>query len=125
MDIDVEGTPFSVLMERAVKLKSLRMGEERKKYDEMPRFYQNSIYPHEDVVSARNLAEFQDRLAAANDMKAAGNTAYREGRWSDALFQYEKALSVFRYLQNTNPSWKNEVSFSIVSPELRSEVVKN
>ena len=106
--IDVDGTPFSVLMDRAVKLKSLQMSKERTKFDSMPSFHQNSIFPNDEVNAVRNLSDFNVRLAAASHIKDEGNVAYHEGRLSDALSQYEKALSVFRYLENTNPEWKTE-----------------
>lgn len=110
--IDIDGTPFSVLMDRAVKLKTKQVGEERRRYDKMPSFYQHSIFPHEDVIAARNLDDFDARLAAAGELKSTGNSAFNEGRFGDALFQYEKALSVFRYLENSNPNWKNQVGSS-------------
>ena len=106
--IDVDGVPFSVLMDRAVKLKSMQMSEGRKKWDAFPSFYQHSIFPNDEVDAARNLSDFNERLAVASQIKDEGNVAYQEGRLSDALLHYEKALSVFRYLENTNPEWKNE-----------------
>lgn len=107
--IDIDGTPFSVLMDRAVKLKSLQMGEDRKFFDSLPAFYQHSIFnQHDDVKSARTL-DFNSRLAAAKQMKEEGNAAYGQGRWMDALLRYEKALSVFRHLHSTDPDFKNQV----------------
>ncbi|KAL3799935.1 hypothetical protein HJC23_007408 [Cyclotella cryptica] len=106
--IDVDGTPFSVLMDRAVKLKSFDLSRHRRHYDTMPVFCQNSIFPNDDVIEARSLSEFNDRIGAAKRMKDEGNSAYREGRLCDALSKYENALAVFRFLENTNPSWKTE-----------------
>ena len=110
--IDVDGTPFSVLMDRAVKLKSKQVGEERRNYDKMPSFYQHSIFPHEDVLAARSLDDFNARLAAALELKDKGNSAFKECRFADALSQYEKAIAVFRYLENSNPEWRTQVSTS-------------
>jgi hypothetical protein len=107
MNTDVDGTPFSVLMDRAVKLKTLQMSQERKNYDKMPSFYQHSIFM-DDVQAVRNL-DFIDRIAAARQMKDDGNDAFKQGHWDQAMMQYEKALSVFRYLENTNPQLKNQV----------------
>lgn len=114
MDTDVNGTPFSVLMDRAVKLKSLQMSQERKNYDQMPSFYQHSIFnQYDDVKAVRNL-DFVDRIAAARQMKKDGNNAFKKGLWDEAMMHYEKALSVFRYLENTNPEWKNQVRMSFL-----------
>ena len=62
-------------------------------------------YTHEDVVAARELKSFD---AHNWTMKEEGNSAFRVGLLSDALASYEKALSVWRYLENTNPSFKTE-----------------
>ncbi|KAL7525611.1 hypothetical protein ACHAXR_004235 [Thalassiosira sp. AJA248-18] len=104
-NVDIDGTPFSVLMERAVKLKQFQT---KSRYDELPSFYASSIFPHNDVINAREFVLFDDRLAAANRMKDDGNSAFRDGNLTDALSNYEMALSVFRFLENINPAWKSE-----------------
>jgi tetratricopeptide (TPR) repeat protein len=106
--IDVDGTPFSVHMDRAVKLRSVQSKHERLKYDAYPTFYAKTIFPDDDVSNARRYGPFNERLAAANRLKEEGNSAYRDGRPSDALKKYEMAASVFRFLENTNPEWKSE-----------------
>jgi hypothetical protein len=106
--IDVDGTPFSVLMDRAVKLKNLQSKHDRIKYDARPSFYQNTIFPNDDVASARQLGKFDERLAAANHFKEEGNSSFRDGRLHDALIKYEMAASVFRFLENNNPEWKSQ-----------------
>ena len=104
--IDVDGTPFSVIMERAVKLKTLQSKHERVKYDAHPPFYANTIFPNDEVAAARGLGRFDEKLAAANAMKEGGNAAYRGGRYRDALSRYEAAASVFRYLETSDPGWR-------------------
>jgi hypothetical protein len=106
--IDVDGTPFSVHMDRAVKLRSVQSKHERLKYDAYPSFYAKTIFPNDDVSNARRLGPFVERLAAANRMKEEGNFAFHDGRPSDALKKYEMAASVFRFLENTNPEWKSQ-----------------
>ena len=108
--IDVDGTPFSVLMDRAVKIKTMQSKHERIKYDAYPSFYANTIFPTNDdeVATARRLGQFDEKLAIANAMKEEGNSAYRDGRYRDALSRYEMAASVFRYLENANPEWKTQ-----------------
>ena len=108
-DVNVEGIPFSVLMDRAVKLKQLQTKNESIKFNSYPSFLQNTIFPtNDDVIAARKQYTFSKRLETANQMKQEGNTNFREGRLDDALNKYEMALSVFRYLENTNPQWKSE-----------------
>eukprot|EP00581_Thalassiosira_minuscula_P006810 CAMPEP_0183707542 /NCGR_PEP_ID=MMETSP0737-20130205/4090_1 /TAXON_ID=385413 /ORGANISM="Thalassiosira miniscula, Strain CCMP1093" /LENGTH=391 /DNA_ID=CAMNT_0025935239 /DNA_START=1004 /DNA_END=2176 /DNA_ORIENTATION=+ len=108
MDADIDGLPFSVLMDRAVKLKSSQTAHQREKYDAFPSWLKNTVWPNEDVNNARKLEVFSDRLAAATIMKEEGNAAFRSGRLSDAMSKYENALSVFQFLENTNPNWKTE-----------------
>ena len=59
-------------------------------------------------MNARNLGSFTERFDAAMAWKEDGNAAYREGRFDDALEKYKMSLSVFRYVENTNPNIKNE-----------------
>ncbi|KAL3827445.1 hypothetical protein ACHAXA_003179 [Cyclostephanos tholiformis] len=129
--IDVDGTPFSVHMDRAVKLRSLQTRHERLKYDAFPSFYANTIFPNDDVSNARRLGQFDERLAAANRMKEEGNSAFHNDRPRDALKKYEMAASVFRFLKNTNLEWKSqgimdrfitEVEYECKSVEERREL---
>ena len=110
--ISVDGTPFSILMDRAVKLKALQTKHEQEKYDKLPAFYQNTLFACDsgigkDVIDAREKA-FEERLNEAVRIKEEGNSAFQEGRLKDAISKYESALSIFRYLENTNPDWKTE-----------------
>ena len=106
-NIDIDGVPFSIMMDRAVKLKQLQTKDERLQYDSYPSFYANTIFQQHNVLAARSLNTFNEQLNAAEQMKEEGNAAFREGCLQDALNKYEMALSVFRYLQNTNPHWKS------------------
>ena len=108
VDIDVDGTPFSVLMDRAVKLKSSQFSSQRSKWDSYPSFYQNTVFPREEAVDEARGLDFNDRLASATRLKDEGNSSFQDGNLDEALVKYESALAVFRYLVNINPSWKNE-----------------
>ena len=140
LDTKVDGTPFSVLLSQAVKLKTAQEAPLRSKYDALPSFYQNSIFPREQVIVARSLTMHMDmipvdtdetdldgdgygngngnfddgkegtktRMGEALRMKLEGNKAFQCGSFGDAMMHYEMAISVFRYLVNTNASWRNE-----------------
>ena len=107
-NIDVDGTPFSILFDRAVKLKQIQTKSERIRYDSYPYYLANTIYPNEEVAAVRLLTTFTQRLEAANSMKQEGNTAFRNGHLHEALTKYESAIAIFRYLENTNENWKKE-----------------
>ena len=110
MHAKIDGVPFSVLTKQAVALKAARLAPLRSVYDSYPRFYQNSIFPNEDVVNSRCFGTFEERLNAASKLKERGNEQFHQPNFADALLQYEKACAVFKYLENTNPNWKSEVS---------------
>ena len=104
----VDGTPFSVLMSQAIKIKSAQDAPTRSDYDKYPTFYKNSIFPRDEVINARQ-KPFVDRMADALKFKREGNQAFDEKRYFDAITKYEMALSVFKYLENVNQNWKTEV----------------
>ncbi len=107
-NLEVDGTPFSILMDRAVKIKCLQLKRDRVKYDAFPAFYANTIYPNNVVSAARRCSTFQEQLDAAYHMKEAGNKAFRDEYFHVAVTKYGMAVSVFRYLENTNPNWKSQ-----------------
>mmetsp|Transcript_2181 Transcript_2181/g.4750 ORF Transcript_2181/g.4750 Transcript_2181/m.4750 type:complete len:115 (-) Transcript_2181:173-517(-) len=108
MDANIDGTPFYVLMDRAVNLKKAQTAHEREKYDAFPLFYAHTIFPNDDATKAKKLDIFSERLTAANLVKEEGNVAFCGGRLNDAMGKYETALSVFRFLENMNLQWKSE-----------------
>jgi len=101
--IDINGTSFAVLMDQAVKIKTRQLAASRTKYDSLPSFLQSSIFVTDEVINARNNNNFDERIKAAIAFKDDGNAAYREGRFDDAMRQYQMALHVFRFLENNNP----------------------
>ena len=116
MNTLVDGTPFSVLLDQAVKIKKAQCASLRTKFDSYPKFYQNSIFPLEEVIQARDdTISFDERLNAAKNIKNQGNIAFQQSHFPEAISQYEKTLSVFKYLENHNPNWKTEVSIRIIA----------
>ncbi len=107
LDAMVDGTPFSVLFSRAVKLKSAQEAHLRSKFESFPSFYQNPIFPREEFSKARE-QDFEDRYKDGVGFKNLRNEKFKDLKYEDAIASYEMALAVFRYLVNTNPSWKNE-----------------
>ena len=106
--IDIDVTPFSVLLDRAVKIKSSQSAHLAQKYNALPNFVQSSLFPSDEVINARNLCSFTEQFDAAMAWKEDGNAAYREGRFDVALEKYKMSLTLFRYVENSNPNIKNE-----------------
>jgi|AntRauTorckE5430_2_1112549.scaffolds.fasta_scaffold07420_3 tetratricopeptide (TPR) repeat protein len=107
LDTTVNGTPMSVLLSQAVKLKSAQEQPLRKQFDAFPVFLQNSIFPRQETIDAR-AAPFEERFETATKLKMLGNKFAKDGNHVDSLNQYEMSLSVFKWIENSNPNWKNE-----------------
>lgn len=105
----IDGTPFSILMSQAIKLKTAQDAPSRSIYDKYPTFYKNSIFPRDEVINARD-KPFNERMADAVKWKNDGNRAMEDCGYFEAITKYEIAISVFKYLENCNPNWKSDVS---------------
>ncbi|KAF1775477.1 Peptidyl-prolyl cis-trans isomerase, FKBP-type [Phytophthora cactorum] len=106
MDLSAEN-PFADLMTKAVKLKGAQQAQLRTQYDSWPQYFQHSLFMQESVVTVRSKS-FPERIAAAEDMKAAGNAHFNGEAFEEAVAEYEKALAVFKYLENKDPGWKKK-----------------
>lgn len=114
----LNGTPISVLLSQAVKIKSAQQASLRKKFDSFPIFLQNSMFAGDEMINARQ-KPFKERFETANRFKNIGNTFFREKRFYDAKVQYEAAISMFRFLSNINPSWKD---VGILDEDIRENI---
>lgn len=99
--------PFADLMNKAVKLKGAQQAQLRTQFDAWPQYFQHSMFMQESVISVR-LLPFAERISAAEAMKATGNAHYATGDLDEAVAEYEKALAVFKYIENKDPGWKKK-----------------
>jgi len=106
MDAEVGGTPFKVLMDQAVKMKTADQAIFRSKFDSWPRFYQNSVFANDIVKDARS-ADFAGMMEAAEKLKKTGNEAFSKQDFMAANHCYEQAVSIFKYAENVDPNWKD------------------
>ncbi|CAM9569169.1 unnamed protein product, partial [Phaeothamnion confervicola] len=90
---------------QAVKLRTSTDASLRSDFDSLPKFVQASLFAGAEVLAARR-APFDERYAASKAMKDEGNGYFAAGRFDEAINCYEKALSVFIYLQSRHPDWK-------------------
>ena len=60
----VDGTPFNVLMQQAVKLKTHVHKIDRVRFDAWPKFYQNTAFVKDEHKNERTLA-YEERMARA------------------------------------------------------------
>ena len=110
MKTEVDGTPFDVLMQQAVKMKTAQTAPGKKKFETWPRFYQNSVFSKEDVVAAR-LMDFDGRKEVAEKKKENGNDLLKKGKQMDANYQYEQCLAIWKWAENTGGRRANRASF--------------
>jgi hypothetical protein len=104
------GNPFGAMMQQAVKMKGASQATLRTIFDAWPKYYQNSMFAKEDIVAVR-AGEFEPRLECALSYKTKGNEMVKVRNLFDAQMEYEKALSVFKYAENVNPNWRNQVGW--------------
>lgn len=103
----VSGTPFNVLMQQAGKLKSKQGESARKAYDNYPPWYQHSMFAQDDVVAARDM-NFTERMTVAMNFKEKGTASLKADELYDAMHDYERALSVFKWIENMKDDWKKK-----------------
>lgn len=106
MDLSGEN-PFADLMSKAVKLKGHQQAQLRPIFDSWPQYFQHSMFMQESVVSVRG-KPFPERIEIAEAMKAKGNELYGQNELDEAVAEYEKALAVFKYVENKDEGWKKK-----------------
>jgi len=106
MNTEVDGLPFSEIMNQAVKLKTHQAKPDRRRWDGWPKHKQNTMFgkPSEE---ARALP-FADRFTNAMALKGRADECFRSQSYLDASLNYEYALACFRWLSNNDPGWKKK-----------------
>lgn len=101
----LNGTPISVILAQAAKIKSAQQASLRTEFDKLPNFLQNTIFSSGEMTKFRQKS-FEDRLSEAHRLKIQGNAYYQVEKFYEAKSEYENAISIFRFLTIVNPSWK-------------------
>ena len=105
----IDDTPFDVIMQQAMKLKTEQLAVNRRKYDASPLWYQHSLFSIDEVIEARNTLEFTELHDYGVQLKEKGNQEFKEGNILGAMNEYEKALSLFKWLKPLRDDWKKRV----------------
>ena len=106
-DVQIEGTPFSVLMQQAVKLKSESGKPFRRHYDALPRYVQESMFATEQTVE-RRLLPFEGRYEASCSLNEEGKRLFKGGDFGSSMVKFQEALSLWHYVENTLPDWRKK-----------------
>jgi hypothetical protein len=112
-DLQMDGTPLSVLMQQAAEMKTLELSLDRKRFDALPLPLRNSLYLSKDAtLTAFQLSScpFLQRENYSLACKEQGNILFcRENYWA-AKTEYEKSLAVWQFVRSRHENWHHRVS---------------
>lgn len=100
-------TEFGNMMQTAMKIKGHQMEQDRKKFENWPQFFQNSLWMKGPALELRPLP-VSERLPGALKLKEAGNDLFREKKFTDAIEQYEQAVGSFKWAKQHDEDWKKK-----------------
>merc|ERR1740117_1238555 len=86
------------------------MEKKRRVFEKRPEFLKRTLthHPPKEFDPLRELPG-EERLAKVEEWKKAANAIYAKGKnYEAARLKYERALSLFYYVRNTNPKWKKK-----------------
>lgn len=119
---------FDQLMKEAVALKSAQLSRYRPKFDSWPEFHQAGLYYSNTWESLRTEG-LQKQCEAFDGKKADGLKLLEEGDTQKALYRFEEALCVFRWVESSRKNWKNEGieddDLTIHEAEVETEAVRS
>lgn len=64
-------------------------------------------------MKGRETDIFDEKMAIAKELKDKGKVLFRENKYDAAISEFEKALSVFNWIETTNPNWRTEVAYIV------------
>ena len=97
---------FNQLMKDAVAIKSAQLSKTRKVFDTWPQFHQAGLYYGDSFQDIRN-SPMEAKIEAFTAKKEEGNALFSKQEYQKALYKYEEAMTVFRWVHSANPNWKN------------------
>uniref|UniRef100_A0A6S8DKS7 Uncharacterized protein n=1 Tax=Aureoumbra lagunensis TaxID=44058 RepID=A0A6S8DKS7_9STRA len=113
----IDGTPFNVIMQQAVKLKTHRHKIDRVKFDRWPKFYQNAAFVRDEQRVERTLP-YSERMQKAEEYKSIADELFRKSDYLRAGIHYEYALGLFKWATPLCPNWRNK---SVDDTEMKEE----
>ena len=113
----LDGTPFNVLMQQAVKLKTHVHKIDRVRFDAWPKFYQNTAFVKDEHKKERTLA-YDDRMACARAYKEKGDAAFKSGKMIEACNEYEACGGLFKWATTLREDWRTR---SLEDEDIREE----
>ncbi len=113
-DIEIDGTPFNVLMQQAAEMKTQELAQNRRYFDSLPVYFQHSLYSKEDVIAAQDETNFEKKKEFSLFCKDKGNELFHRNQFLYASLEYERSLAVWDYLRSVYGSdWKTKVCLTM------------
>ena len=106
---------FQDIFQQAVSIKNGQMLSRRQKFESQPVFLKAGLFYLAKFENVRSQTCAQ-RLIVAEYLKEKGNFYYKNHEFDKSAHEYEQALSIFRFISNSNKNWKNE---GILDEDLR------
>lgn len=123
-----DDTPFNVLIQQSIDLKYAQLALDRKKYDSNIKWYRDSLFAKEvasllcvclivinclmfqDIVKVRNSDDFDKIMEFSMACREEGNNLVKMQEYEQAIAQYERAVSVWKWIESTIPDWRKQVN---------------
>ncbi len=94
-------TPLPVLMEQAMAMKESQLKEDRRRFDSWPSWYRNSLYSDDEILEYRKPSvSFDEKLSFVDQCKDKAKIYFKESYFDNAIFEYEKALGIFNWIEH-------------------------
>lgn len=90
----------------AAEIKSYQLAQERKKFDSLPDFYKDGLFNYLPLINVRN-QKFYLKKCAFESMKNLGIQHLKFQSFDEAISEFSKSISIFKYIIDSNPNWKN------------------
>lgn len=97
---------FQRQIEAAAKIKSESQKARRRVFERSPEFVKSGFFYWTKYQSVRNQS-FQPQFFLADLIKREANDIYNAGDYQEALKLYQEAYSIFSFITNNNPNWRN------------------
>jgi tetratricopeptide (TPR) repeat protein len=90
----------------AAEIKSYQLAQERKKFDSLPDFYKDGLFNYLTLINVRN-QKFYLKKCSFETMKNLGIQHLKFQSFDEAITEFSKSISIFKYIIDSNPNWKN------------------
>ncbi len=116
----MDSNNISALLEQAIAMKNAEIDSNAKVYLSKPLYHQHSIFSNDKLDEIRNKCNFDASIKYAEECKQKGteycdcidneiDTMVNENNLFNAIHEFEKALSVFNWIEpNDKVNWKNQ-----------------